>query len=197
MESKYCKVTYNTNKTKIDKIKNVIKMLCSIVVIFKKIIQFIDSIQIMIIKFNDEIFNYYNNIPSVKQILLQSIQVCYTNIQMLFNTSIESIYLLSSTSDDIPKPGISINYANTIFSINSFRVIYSDDGIIKLVEYDSELKPISINWIGTHLNKINQITFNDRLSKCFNNNLVTINSLKLKCMSLIQLINNLQKIIDI
>jgi hypothetical protein len=197
MENKHCIITYDTNKTKIDKIKNVIKMLHSIVIIFKKIIQFIDSIQTMIIKFNDEIFNYYDNIPSVKEVLLQSIQVCYTNIQMLFNTSIESIYLVSFTSDDIPKAGISINYVNTIFSINSFRVIHSDDGIIKLVEYDSELKPISINWIGTHLNKINQVTFNDRLSKCFNNNLSTINSLKLKCMNFIQLINNLQKIIDI
>jgi len=197
MENEHCIITYDTDKTKNDTIKNVIKMLYSIVIIFKKLIQFIDSIQTMIIKFNDEIFNYYDNITSVKEVLLQSIQVCYKNIQMLFNTSIESIYLVSFTSDDIPKPGISINYANTIFSINSFRVIHSDDGIIKLVEYDSNLKPISINWIGTHLNKINKITFNDRLSKCFNNNLSTINSLKLKCMNLIQLINNLQKIIVI
>jgi hypothetical protein len=75
MENKHCIITYDTNKTKIDKIKNVIKMLHSIVIIFKKIIQFIDSIQTMIIKFNDEIFNYYDNIPSVKEVLLQSIQV--------------------------------------------------------------------------------------------------------------------------
>lgn len=197
MSSKCCIITYDTDKTKIDKIKNVIRMLHSIVTIFKKIIEFIDSIQTMILKFNDEIFNYLDNVSSVKEVLLQSIQVCYTNIQMLFNTSIESIYLLSFTSDEIPKPGISVNYANTVFSINSFRVIHSEHGIIKLVEYDSELKPVSINWIGTHLNKMNQVTFNDRLSKCFNNNLSTINSLKLKCMGLINLINNLQKIIDI
>jgi hypothetical protein len=194
MENRYCKVTYNSNNIKIYNIKNVIKMLYSIVIIFKKIIQFVDSIQTMILKLNDEIFNYYNNIPSIKQILLQSIQVCYKNIQMLFN---KSNYLLSFTSDEMPKLGILINYLNTVFYVNSFRVIYSDDGIIKIVEYDSELKPICINWIGTHLNKINQITFNDKLSKCFNNNLETINSLKLKCMSLIQLINNLQKIVDI
>lgn len=197
MSNKHCIITYDSNKTKIEKIKNVIKMLHSIVIIFKKIIQFIDSVQTMILKFNDDIFNYLDNVTSVKEVLLQSIQICYTNIQMLFNTSIESIYLLSFTSDEIPKAGISINYANTIFSVNSFRVIYSSDGIIKLVEYDSELKPISINWIGTHLNKINSHTFNDRLSKCFNNNLSTINSLKLRCMNYIQLINNLQKIIDI
>lgn len=197
MSNKHCIITYDTDKTKIEKIKNVIKMLHSIVIVFKKIIQFIDSIQTMIIKFNDDIFNYVNNISSIKDVLIQSIEVCYKNIQMLFNTSVESIYLLSFTSGDIPKPGISINYANTVFAVNSFRIIHSPDGIIKLVEYDSELKPISVYWIGTHLNKINEITFNDRLSKCFNNNLATINSLKLKCMGLINLINNLQKIIDI
>jgi hypothetical protein len=196
MSNKHCIITYDGNKTKIDKIKNIIKMLSMIVVLFKKINDFIDEIQTLILKFNDGIFSFYENIPSVKDVLLKAIETCYLNIQMLFNTSVESIYLLSYTSGDIPLPGLTINYSNTLVHINSFRVLYSKDGIIKIVEYDSNTQPLSVNWIGTHLNKMNEFTFSDRLSKCFNNNLETINAIKVKCLNYIQLINNLQKIIE-
>lgn len=196
MSTKHCIITYDGNKTKIDKIKNIIKMLNTIVIIFKKINSFIDEIQTLIIKFNEETFNHYENIQGVKDAMLNSIETCYLNIQMLFNTSVESIYILSYTSEDIPLPGLVINYSNTVFHINSFRVLYSKDGIIKIVEYDPESKPISINWIGTHFNKINEFTYSDRFTKCFNNNLETINAIKGKCLNYIQLINNLQKIIE-
>ncbi len=196
MSNKHCIITYDGNKTKIDKIKNIIKMLQTIVTIFRKINDFIDEIQTLILKFNDLNFTTYENIPNVKEVLLKTIETCYLNIQMLFNTSIDSIYLLSYTSDDIPLPGLTINYSNTLVYINSFRILYSKDGIIKIVEYDCNCKPISINWIGTHLNKINEFTFNDRLSKCFNNNLETVNAFKVKCLNYIQLINNFQKIIE-
>ncbi len=187
---------YDENKTKIDKIKNIIKMLHMIIVVFKKIIDFIDEIQTLILKFNDGVYNFYENIPNIKKVLLKSIETCYLNIQMLFNTSLESIYLLSYTSEEIPLPGLTINYSNTLVHINSFRILYSKDGIIKIVEYDSQIKPVSINWIGTHINKMNEFTFHEVLTKCFNHNLETINSIKVKCMNYIQLINNLQKIIE-
>lgn len=195
MSNKHCIITYDRNKTKIDKVKNIIKMLHVIVQVFKKINDFIDEIQSLILKFDEKVFTVYENIPNIKDALLKSIETCYINIQMLFNTTIESIYLLSYTHGDIPLPGLGINYSNTLFHINSYRILYSKDGIIKIVEYDQNLKPLTINWIGTHLNKINEFTFNDRLSKCFNNNLSTINSIKKKCLNYIQLINNLQKII--
>ncbi len=196
MSSKHCIIMYDGNKTKIDKIKNIIKMLHMIVHVFKKINDFIDEIQTLILKFNEGVFTIYENIENMKDVLLKSIETCYLNIQMLFNTSIESIYLLSYTCGVIPLPGLTINYANTVFHINSFRILYSKDGIIKIVEYDINSKPLTINWIGTHLNKINEITFSDRLSKCFNNNLATVNAFKVKCLNYIQIINNLQKIIE-
>ena len=83
----------------------------------------------------------------------------------------DSINILTHSSDILPKPGLIINYANTQLYINSYRILHSKDGIIKLVEYDFNLNPVSINWIGTHLSKITADTYNDRLSKCFNNNL--------------------------
>lgn len=191
--SKKCIISYNS---KVLSVKDVIKILYTIVKIFKKIILLIDEIQTLILKFNDDVFNYHENIPSVKKALIDANEILYTNIQMLFNTTeSNSINILSHSSDLLPIPGLIINYANTQVYINSYRMTYSKDGIIKLVEYDNNLKPVSINWIGTHLNKITEQTYNYRLSRCFNNNLKTINYIKLKCLHYIQLINNLQKII--
>ena len=132
-ENKKCVVSYNN---KVHNIKSVIKMLYTIVKIFKKIIEFIDEIQTLILKFNDSVFNYYENIQSVKSALIGSIENCYINIQMLFNTVQDSINILTHSSDILPKPGLIINYANTQLYINSYRILYSKDGIIKLVEYD-------------------------------------------------------------
>jgi hypothetical protein len=193
MDEKYCLIT---NEVKKITIKDMIKILILLVNSFKKINSIIDEIQTLILKFNDGIFDNYNNIQSVKQVLLKSIETCYLNIQMILNISYKSIQILNYTSDSIPPPGLTINYLNTSIHINSYRVLYSKDGIIKLVEYDKNFKPLNINWIGTHLNKINKISFNKRLSKCFNNNLKTINTIKVKCANYIQLINNLQKIIE-
>lgn len=181
--------------SKICNVKDVLKILHTVIKIFKKIILLIDGIQDLILKFNESILNHYENISSIKLGLISGIETLYVNIQMLFNTVENSIKILSHSSDILPIPGLVINYLNTQIYINSYRISHSKDGIIKFVEYDNNLKPISIKWLGTHLNRITSHTYHDRLSKCFNNNLKTKNYLKLKCLNYIQLINNLQKII--
>jgi hypothetical protein len=195
MSNKQCKVTIIDYKIKTEHftLKTTIKMLQIILNGLKKIICFIDEIQTLVIKFNECTYNDVDNISSIKEALLTAIEICYNNIKMVFNDLVSSTCIFIYTIDPFPKAGISIKYNGVSFNVNSFRLASSKEGIIKLVEYDCNLEPLSIYWIGTHLNKMNNETFNDILSKCFNNNLTTINMLKIRCLHYTHLINNLQK----
>jgi hypothetical protein len=208
---------------KIEKTINIINLIKNIIIILKKIIDLIDGLQDLILKFTNETFNAIDNVKYIRLVLQNSIKTLYENILILFNTQYRTIQLINYSSDTfIPQgytinyvnslshinlikntennknylnPGATINIANKLIYVNPFRVLYSDVGVIKIIEYNNELEPIQINFLGTHIEDINVHTLNDKLSKCFNNNLYTINTLKTICLNYIQIVNNLQKII--
>jgi len=223
MTNKYCIIYYDSDRMKIEKTINIIKLIKNITIILKKIIDLIDGLQDLILKFTNEIFNAIDNIKYIRLVLKNSIKILYENILILFNTQYRTIQLINYSSDNfIPQgytinyvnslshinlikntdnnknylnPGATINIANKLIYINPFRVLYSDVGVIKIIEYNNNLEPIQINFLGTHIEDINVHTLDDKLSKCFNNNLHTINTLKTICLNYIQIVNNLQKII--
>lgn len=223
MANKNCIIYYDSERMKIEKTINIIKLLKKLIIILKKIIDLIDSLQDLILKFTNETFNAIDNVKHIKVALKNSIKILYDNILILFNTQYKSMQLINYSTDNyIPQgytinyinslshinliknkdknndyldPGATINIANRLIFINSFRILYSDLGIIKIIEYNNDLEPIQVNFLGTHISDIDVYTFNDKLSKCFNNNLYTINAIKSMCLNYIQIVNNLQKII--
>jgi hypothetical protein len=208
---------------KIEKTTNIIKLLKKIIIVFKKILELIDEVQKLIIKFESDLFNAVDNVKYIKKSLLNSIKALYDNIVILLNSQYNSIQIINFTTDkifplgykinfinslqhinviknseqdkDYLNPGSTINITNSLLFINSFRVLYSDVGIIKIIEYNNHLEPISVNFLGTHISEINVHTLDNKLSKCFNNNLNTINHIKIICLDYIQKVNYLQKIL--
>ena len=223
MTNKYCIIYYDSQRMKIEKTINIIQLLKKLVNIFKKLLELINEIQDLILKFSNNTFTSINNTDYIKIGLFNSIKTLYDNLQILFNTQFKNIQIINYSTDNIIPKGYSINYvnslqhinmitnnnqsqnylnsgttiniANTLIYINSFRILFSNEGIIKLIEYNNELEPISVNFIGTHITEINDEILYSKLSKCFNNNLKTINVVKIMCLNYTQKINFLQKII--
>ena len=223
MTNKYCIIYHDPERMKIEKSTNIIKLLKKIIIVFKKILELIDELQTLILKFSNDIFNAVDNVKYIKQSLFNSIKALYDNIVILLNSQFESIQIINFTTDkiipigytinfinslqhinaiknseqdkDYLNPGSTINITNSLLYINSFRVLYSDVGVIKIIEYNNDLEPISVNFLGTHISEINVHTLDDKLSKCFNNNLNTINHIKIICLDYIQKVNYLQKIL--
>ena len=219
MSNKYCVIYYDSERMKIEKTKNIIKHLLLIVKTFKKMLEMIDNLQNLIMKLVEDEFNVNDNIKYSKKVLLNNIKILYDNIILLFNNQYNNVQIINFSMNDIVPLGYSINYinslqhinsyrdtitepgkcntinyANTLIYINSYKIKYCEDGIIKIVEYDKDLIPISVNFLGTHINLINNYNFHDRLSKCYNNNLETIGYIKVILMKYIQIIDNLQNI---
>jgi hypothetical protein len=208
---------------KIEKTKNIIRLLKKIIIVFKKINQLIDELQNLLIKFSNDIFNAVDNVKYIKQSLFNSIKALYDNIVILLNSQFNSIQIINFRIDkiiplgytvnfinslqhiniinnseqdkDYLNPRSTINIINSLLFINSFRILFSDVGVIKIIEYNNKLEPISVNFLGTHISEINVHTLDDKLSKCFNNNLNTINHIKIICLDYIQKVNYLQKIL--
>jgi hypothetical protein len=223
MTNKYCIIYYDSQRMKIEKTINIIQLLKKLVIIFKKIIELINDVQELIFKFSNDTFNQIDNIDSIKIAIFNSIKSLYDNLQILLGTQFKNIQIINYSTDNIiPKgysinyinslqhiniftsnnqsqnylnPGSTINIANTLIYINSFKILFSEEGIIKIIEYNNNLEPISVNFLGTHILKINNDKLYDKLSKCFNNNLKTINAIKIMCLNYTQKINLLQKII--
>ena len=223
MTNKYCIIYHDSERMKIEKTTNIIKLLKKIIIVFKKILELIDELQKLIIKFESDLFNAVDNVKYIKKSLLNSIKALYNNIVILLNSQCNSIQIINFTTDkiiplgykinfinslqhinviknseqdkDYLNPGSTINITNSLLFINSFRVLYSDVGIIKIIEYNNHLEPISVNFLGTHISEINVHTLDNKLSKCFNNNLNTINHIKIICLDYIQKVNYLQKIL--
>ena len=223
MTNKYCIIYYDPERMKIEKSTNIIKLLKKIIIVFKKILKLIDELQKLILKFENNLFNAVDNVKYIKESLFNSIKALYDNIVVILNSHFESIQIINFTTDNIIpigytinfinslqhinviknneqdkdylNPGSTINITNSLLYINSFRVLYSDVGVIKIIEYNNNLEPISVNFLGTHISEINVHTLDDKLSKCFNNNLNTINHVKIICLDYIQKVNYLQKIL--
>jgi hypothetical protein len=223
MTNKYCIIYHDSERMKIEKTTNIIKLLKKIIIVFKKILELIDELQKLIIKFESDLFNAVDNVKYIKKSLLNSIKALYNNIVILLNSQCNSIQIINFTTDkiiplgykinfinslqhinviknseqdkDYLNPGSTINITNSLLFINSFRVLYSDVGIIKIIEYNNHLEPVSVNFLGTHISEINVHTLDNKLSKCFNNNLNTINHIKIICLDYIQKVNYLQKIL--
>jgi hypothetical protein len=192
-----CIIYYNSKKMKVLKIKNTIKLLELIVETFKKLLNLIDNFQETIVKLieNDFSINIDDNIKLTKIILENNVKLLYDNILILFNIQYKNNQIINISINDIIPYGYCINYNNSDIYINSFKIKYSDESIIKIVEYDNLLEPIGVYFLGTHINNINDVeTTTKILSKCFNNNLKTIGCIKTVCLKYIQIVNNLQKI---
>lgn len=219
MSNKYCVIYYDSERMKIEKTKNIIKHLQLIVKTFKNMLEMIDNFQKLIIKLTEEQFNVNDNIKYSKKVLLNNIKLLYDNIILLLNNQFNNVQIINFSMNDIIPLGYSINYinslqhinsyreihvddsqcntinyANTLIYINSYKIKYSENGIIKIVEYDKDLIPTEVYFLGTHINLINNSNFHDRLSKCYNNNLATIGYIKVVLMKYIQIIENLQNI---
>lgn len=223
MTNKYCIIYHDAERMKIEKSTNIIKLLKKVIIVFKKILELINELQTLILKFSNDLFNAVDNVKYIKQSLFNSIKALYDNIVIILNSQFESIQIINFTTDNIiPRgytinfinslqhinaiknseqekdylnPGSTINITNSLLYINSFRVLYSDVGVIKIIEYNNNIEPISVNFLGTHISEINVHTLDDKLSKCFNNNLNTINHIKIICLDYIQKVNYLQKIL--
>jgi hypothetical protein len=223
MTNKYCIIYHDPERMKIEKSTNIIKLLKKIIIVFKKILELIDELQTLILKFSNDIFNAVDNVKYIKQSLFNSIKALYDNIVILLNSQFETIQIINFTTDNIIpigytinfinslqhinvvknneldkeylNPGSTINITNSLLYINSFRVLFSDVGVIKIIEYNNNIEPVSVNFLGTHISEINVHTLDDKLSKCFNNNLNTINHVKIICLDYIQKVNYLQKIL--
>ena len=223
MTNKYCIIYHDPERMKIEKSINIIKLLKKIIIVFKKIVKLIDELQKLILKFENNLFNAVDNVKYIKESLFNSIKALYDNIVVILNSHFESIQIINFTTDNIIptgytinfinslqhinaiknneqdkeylKPGSTINIINSLLYINSFRILFSDVGVIKIIEYNNDLEPISVNFLGTHISEINVHTLDDKLSKCFNNNLNTINHIKIICLDYIQKVNYLQKIL--
>ena len=217
MSNKYCVIYYDSERMKIEKTKNIIKHLKIIVEAFKKMIEIIDNFQKLLTKLVQDEFNVNDNVKYCKKLLLNNVKLLYDTIIILLNNQFNNVQIINFSMNDIVPLGYSINYinslqhinayaetksniyntinfANTLIYINSYKIKYSENGIIKIVEYNKELIPIGVCFLGTHINIINNCNFHDRLSKCFNNNLETITYIKIILMKYIQIIENLQKI---
>lgn len=206
-ENNNCIIQYDNKNMIIVSIKNIIILLENIVDAFKKILEIINNFQKLILKFSEEEFNTINNISSCKIVLLNNIKLIHDNINIIFNIKYNNCQLITCSIDDSILSGYSISYINSLHEINlsnlivyinSFRIKYSTSGVIKIVEYNDILEPISVNFLGTHFNKIKKCTkrseFNKILSKCFNNNNKTISYIKIIVLKYIQIVNNLQTI---
>ena len=140
--------------------------------------------------------NQYNNVQiinfSMNDIVPLGYSINYINSLQHINSYRDSEFREAEIHVDTKCN--TINYANTLIYINSYKFKYSKDGIIKIIEYDKDLIPISVTFLGTHVNLINNYNFHDKLSKCYNNNLGTIGYIKIILMKYIQIIDNLQNI---
>lgn len=204
----------NKKKTTIDdfeKIDNLLNkklesckiILYNIINIYKKIISLIDDFQELIIKLGNQQFSLISNIANTTQIILDSIELLYNNIIILFSKKINKNQLINYSDKDIKK-GYNIGYFNvdinkiiTITFINSYKIKMAPFGVIKLVEYNKNIDAINVVFLGSHFNNI--VTEEDlmnKLSKAYNNNKITLSSLKTTCMKYIQIYNNIIKIMD-
>ena len=167
MTNKYCIIYYDSQRMKIEKTINIIQLLKKLFIIFKKIIELINEVQELILKFSNNTFTSLNNTEFIKIGLFNSIKILYDNLQILFNTQFKNIQIINYSTDNIiPKgysinyinslqhinahinnnqiqnylnPGTTINIANTLIYINSFRILFSEEGIIKIIEYNNNL----------------------------------------------------------
>ena len=224
MINKYCIIYHDSERMKIEKTTNIIRLLKKIIIVFKKILELIDELQKLIMKFSNDLFNAVDNVKYIKTSLFNSIKALYDNIVILLNSQFESLQVINFTTDNIIplgytinfinslqhinviknteqkkdylNPGSTINITNSLLFINSFRILFSDVGVIKIIEYNNNREPISVNFLGTHITEINVHTLEEKLSKCFNNNLNTINHIKTRCLDYIQKVTYLQKIIS-
>ena len=200
MSNKYCVIYYDSKRMKIEKTKNIIQHLKVIIETFKKIIEIINNFQKLITKLVEDEFNSNDNVKHSKNVLLNNVKLLYDNIIVLLNNQCNNIQIITFAMDDNIQLGYSINYfnslqqMNTLIYINSYKIKYSEHGIIKIVEYNKELIPIGVCFLGTHMNLIDNNNFYDRLSKCYNNNLGTITYIKIILMKYIQVIENLNNI---
>ena len=200
MSNKYCVIYYDSKRMKIEKTKNIIQHLKVIIETFKKIIEIINNFQKLITKLVEDEFNSNDNVKHSKNVLLNNVKLLYDNIIVLLNNQCNNIQIINFAMDDNIQLGYSINYfnslqqMNTLIYINSYKIKYSEHGIIKIVEYNKELIPIGVCFLGTHMNLIDNNNFYDRLSKCYNNNLGTITYIKIILMKYIQVIENLNNI---
>jgi hypothetical protein len=196
MSDKYCIIYYNPDKMNIEKSSNTIIYLKNIINIFKKLVEIITTFQELITKLSENIFSHNDNIKYNKKILFNSVKLLYDNIVILFNTKYNNNNLIniSITSDIVS--GYSINFVNSSIFINSYKINFSSEvGVIKFIEYDKNLEPINVSFLGTHFNKITENNFYDKLSKCFDNNLSTITLTKTISLKYINIYNNLKKIL--
>lgn len=207
MEHKKCIIQYNEKKIKVIDMCTTIKIIEGIYDIFNKITAIINNLQDLISKFSDTIFNNIDNINSCRLVLLNNIKILYDNIIILFSTEYKNIKFIHYSINDIVPSGYSINLITSldnincskpIIYVNSYKVKFCKKGIIKIIEYDDNIEPINVSFIGTHLNLLfkthNMCKFNKILSKCFNNNLKTINYIKIIILKYINIINNLKNL---
>ena len=178
-------------------------ILYNIISIYKKIISLINDFQNLIIKLRDQNYCSFTNISNTIQIILNSIELLYNNIIILFSKKVNKNQLINYSNKDIIK-GYNIGYYNfdlnndiTITYINSYKIKMSNFGVIKIVEYNKEIDAINVVFIGSHFNNIlSEEDLLYRLSKAYQNNKITLSSLKTTCMKFIQIYNNIIKIMD-
>jgi hypothetical protein len=77
MTNKYCIIYYDSDRMKIEKTINIIKLIKNITIILKKIIDLIDGLQDLILKFTNETFNAVDNVKYIRVVLQNSIKILY------------------------------------------------------------------------------------------------------------------------
>jgi hypothetical protein len=175
---------------------NIIK---NIVIVFKKILTIIHNFQNMIDKLGYNNFNINNKNDGIKNIMMQTVETTYNNILFLLSQKYNNQQIINYTTDCEINNGYLLSYFDfdlgkniEIAFINSFKIQFSPNGIIKIVEYNKHSKAISIFFIGTHFNKISyECDIYNRLTKAYNNNLNAIAQLKIICFKYIQIYNNI------
>ena len=194
-KSKVVKIRNNQKCNKVLKIEIIQKFFYNLVQAYKKTIQLLENFILLINNLINKTFCTEDNEKQSRQIIINAIYSIYNNIIMIFTSSINNIQLTNISTTIKCLPGFKIYNKeincnlkkNIYFFINSFRIQYYEQGVIKIVYNDINNLPENILFIGNKENNIQLIK--ESIIKA-------IRKLKIIQMNYIQVLNNLQNLVN-